>query len=66
MPCTVHVERMKNGRYRFAGTCPNGHNVSQFVTKQQTQGSGLLGNLLGMPDGKIPLLNDLPLISGLF
>ncbi len=66
LPCTVHIEQMKNGRYRLAGTCPNGHKVSQFITKQQAQGSGLLGNLLGMPDGKIPLLSDLPLIGGLF
>ncbi len=66
MPCTVHIERMRNGRYRFAGTCPNGHNVSQFVTKQQAQGSGLLGNLLGLPNGCVLVLSNLPLIGGLF
>ncbi len=66
LPCTVHVERMRNGRYRFAGTCPNGHKVSQFVTRAEAQGSGLLGNLLGLPNGRVPVLSDLPLIGGLF
>ena len=53
-----------NGRLRVQGITPGGKVVSKFISKEMA-GSGLLGNLLGMPDG-IPGLSNLPLIGALF
>jgi len=62
-----HIIKTKNNRMRLAGTCPYcHHNVSRFISNAEAHGSGLLGSLLGMPNGKVPLLSDLPLVGGLF
>lgn len=54
-----------NGRSRIVGVTPSGHKVSRFISKQMA-GSGLIGKALGMPDGKIPVLGDIPLLGMLF
>ncbi len=58
------MHKTKNNRYIISGTCSNGHKVNRFVSNKEAQGSGLLGNLLGV--GDIPLLSSLPLVGGLF
>jgi len=60
----IHVVKTANGKYRITGKCPNGHKVSQFISSRH--GEGLLGNLLGMPGGKIPVLSDIPLLGSIF
>jgi hypothetical protein len=64
-----------NGRYRLQGVTPSGKVVSKFIDraeydrrknkKGKKDGDGLLGNLLGLPDGKIPLLSDIPGLGAL-
>jgi len=63
---TTHaqVAKTKNGRYRLHGHCADcGSKKSKFVNQQT--GEGLLGKLLGLPNGKIPILSDIPLIGAI-
>lgn len=53
-------------RYRIVGMTPSGYTVSRFISKNEAQGSGLIGQALGMPGGKIPILGDIPLLGMLF
>jgi len=54
-----------NGRYRMHGQCIHcGTNKSKFVSRQHAE--GILGNLFGLPGGKIPILSDIPLVGALF
>ena len=71
----VTVRRAKNGRMYQTGTCTVcGKGKSMFVSedgrtggrKSGRRGDGLFGNALGLPNGKIPILGDIPLIGGLF
>ena len=67
----VTVRRAKNGRMYQTGTCTVcGKGKSMFVSQDGRTGSrrgdGLIGNVLGLPNGKIPILGDIPLIGGLF
>ena len=60
----VSVKRAKNGRLYQTGTCGVcGKRKSMFISRS---GSGLIGNALGLPNGKVPILGDIPLIGGLF
>jgi len=63
------VVKTKNNKLRVIGNCPNGHNVSRFISANEAQGSGLIGSLLGFPGGKIPILGDItqniPLVGSL-
>ncbi len=48
------------------GVCDScGSRKVKFV-KSAKDGEGLLGSLLGLPGGQVPLLGQLPLIGGLF
>ena len=39
----------------------------RFVSKKDVQnGSGLIGKLLGLPGGKVPVLSSIPLVGALF
>lgn len=65
------IAKTSNGRpllYAKCGQCNSGK--TKFVSKKDfqegQQGSGLLGNLLKLPGGKIPLLSDIPLLGMLF
>jgi hypothetical protein len=59
------VKVVKSGnRHRIVGVTPGGKSVSRFLSKEMA-GSGLLGSLIGMPDG-IPGLSTLPIIGALF
>ena len=61
----VTVRRAKNGRMYQTGTvCGKGK--SMFVSGSSRRGDGLIGNVLGLPNGKILILGDIPLIGGLF
>jgi Domain of unknown function (DUF5679) len=52
-------------RHSLTGTCAVcGTKKSRFVSNQV--GEGILGSLLGLPGGKIPLLSDIPLLGALF
>ena len=67
----VTVRRAKNGRMYQTGTCTVcGKGKSMFVSggsrRKGRRGDGLLGKALGLPNGKIPFLGDIPLIGGLF
>ena len=63
----VTVRRAKNGRMCQTGTCTVcGKGKSTFVSRGSRRGDGLIGNVLGLPNGKIPILGDIPLIGGLF
>ena len=67
----VSLARTKNNRPIAHGECQNcGTRKKKFVSKAEfqagQQGSGILGNLLHLKDGKIPFLSDLPLIGALF
>ena len=63
----VTVRRAKNGRMYQTGTCTVcGKGKSMFVPRGGRRGDGLIGNALGLPNGKIPILGDIPLIGGLF
>ena len=67
----VTVRRAKNGRMYQTGTCTVcGKGKSTFISRDGRTGSrrgdGLIGNVLGLPNGKIPILGDIPLIGGLF
>jgi len=55
-----------NHRYRLTGIDQYGHHTSQFISRNAAHGSGLIGQLLGMPGGKIPILSDLPMIGSIF
>lgn len=61
----ARVVKTKNNKLRIVGQCPNGHNVSRFISQKEASGSGLIGSLLGFPGGKIPLLSDIPLVGSL-
>ena len=61
------VRRAKNGRMYQTGTCTVcKKGKSKFVSGSSRRGDGLIGNVLGLPNGKIPILGDIPLIGGLF
>ena len=61
-----HFVKTKNHRLRLVGKCPLGHNISKFVSKEMANGSGLLGKLLGMPNGElIPGDSNIPIIGAL-
>ena len=63
----VTVKRAKNRRMYQTGTCTVcGKQKSMFVTQGVTRGRGVLGKALGLPNGKVPFLGDIPLIGGLF
>ena len=63
----VTVRRAKNGRMYQTRTCTVcGKGKSTFVPRGGRLGDGLIGNVLGLPNGKIPILGDIPLIGGLF
>jgi hypothetical protein len=60
-----HLVTMSIGRRSITGTCSIcGTKKFQFVSEKD--GNGLLGNLLGLPNGCVPILLDLPLVGGLF
>jgi hypothetical protein len=60
-----HLVTMSNGRRSITGSCSIcGTKKFQFVSEKD--GNGLLGNLLGLPNGRVPVLSDLPLVGGLF
>lgn len=54
--------------YAKCGKCGKGK--TKFISKSDfqagQQGSGILGNLLRLPGGKVPLLGDIPLLGMLF
>lgn len=59
------VVQTANGKYRMTGQCNScGNKKSKFISSQT--GQGILGNLLGLPGGKIPMLGDLPILGALF
>lgn len=61
----IHHVTLKNGTHAIQGNCAIcGTKKTRFISKKQ--GEGLLGSLLGLPDGKIPLLGDLPIVGQLF
>lgn len=54
----------KNGRYYLSGTCTScGRKKSRFISMK---GHGLIGKALGLKNGKIPILGDIPLLGALF
>jgi hypothetical protein len=57
--------KTRKGTVRVSGTDEAGHKVSRFISKKEIEGSGILGKLLGMPDGKIPIVSDIPIIGAL-
>lgn len=66
VPGTGHIVMRKNGRRSLVAKCAScGIQKQKFVAKD-FNGAGILGNLLGLPNGKIPLLSDLPLVGALF
>ena len=57
----------KNGRVYQIGDCiVSGKQKSMFVRQRVVRGRGVLRKALGLPNGKVPILGDIPLISGLF
>ena len=56
--------KIPSKRFRVIGITPGKKTVSKFISKE-TAGSGLIGSLIGMPDG-IPGLSSLPIIGALF
>lgn len=50
------------------GTCTNcGKHKTRFISAEELKkGSGFIGNLLGLPGGKVPVLSDLPVIGNIF
>ena len=59
--------RTTNNRVALSGKCNKCKTkMFRFVGKNELQnGSGLLGKLLGLPGGKIPVLSNIPLIGAL-
>ena len=62
-----NLVRTKNNRVALSGACSRcGTKMFRFIGKNELQsGSGLLGKLLGLPGGKIPVLSNIPLIGAL-
>jgi hypothetical protein len=61
---TPKVIVTKNNKYRVVGKCSEcGITKSTFTSKRT--GDGILGKLLGLPNGKVPILSDIPLIGSL-
>ena len=59
------VLQTTNGKYRMTGKCSScGNKKSKFISSQT--GQGILGNLLSLPGGRIPVLSDIPLLGALF
>jgi hypothetical protein len=59
-----NVVQTANGRYRIEAVCDDcGSKKSKFVSNQI--GQGLLGKLLNLPGGKVPLLGSIPLLGDL-
>ena len=42
------------------------HGGQMYDMTNTTEGSGILGKLLGLPGGKVPVVGDIPLIGALF
>lgn len=63
---TAEPNVIKRGnRTVFVGKCDRcGCGKSKFVSAQT--GEGILGSLLKLPGGKIPVLGDIPLLGMLF
>lgn len=63
----AHVAKIQTPRglrYQLKGKCSIcGANKVKFVSAQQ--GNGLLGKLMGLPNQKVPILGDLPLVGPL-
>jgi hypothetical protein len=65
------LARTINGRPLLYGKCKHCNGgKTKFLSKSEFQssqkGEGILGNLLGLPGGKVPILSSLPLIGALF
>ena len=57
----------KSGRVYQIGDCiVCGKQKSTFVRLGVTRGRGVLGKALDLPNGKVPILGDIPMIGGLF
>ena len=67
----LKLAKTKNHRPLIRATCNDcGSGKIKFLSKSEVQegqaGSGILGNLLKLPGGKIPILSDIPLLGMLF
>ena len=61
----VNVSKTKNGKFIAKGRCAEClSKKSRFVSAKE--GEGLLGKALGLKDGKVPILGDIPLLGALF
>ena len=61
----VKAKTLSNGTTSVMGKCPScSKGIATIVSKKQA-GSGILGSLLGFPEGKIPVVSDIPLIGQL-
>lgn len=66
VPGSARVVVRKNGRKALVTQCAVcGIQKQRFLPKNY-EGSGILGNLLGLPNGKVPLLGDIPIVGALF
>lgn len=60
----ANVIKTKNNRYLLTGICSVcAMKKTSFISKKT--GEGLLGKLLGLPNGKVPILSDIPIIGKL-
>lgn len=66
VPGTQQVVTRKNGRKSVAAKCSKcGITKSLFVPKNY-DGAGIIGQLLGLPNGQVPVLGQLPVLGALF
>ena len=53
-------------RHAVVGHCSVCGTKKQKFVKSEAHGNGILGTLLGLPGGKIPVVSDIPLLGTLF
>ena len=62
----IHLGRTTTNRLAIAQQCHRcGSKKTRFIGQKEMYGEGLLGNLLHLPGGKIPILGDLPLLGNI-
>jgi len=59
----INIFTDQNGRYRITAISPYGKKINSYLSKE---GTGLLGNLFGRPDGELfPGAAKIPLLGAL-
>ena len=67
---SLQLGRTANDKLMLVGNCGKcGRRKTRIVSKRDYEagqrGEGLLGSLLGLPGGKVPVLGNLPLVGDL-